>query len=269
MGYISGARLYFSNRGQTMATDFLNIILNFVLQNLEGILGLLGIGGLSTQIMSVVSFFDSNNKAVNTAPSILKLFQNVRTWTMSPETLAQIKAAVSSTEVAAVVNSIALAQEARKATYNIETSVGTIDIAYGEVTNPAILTTHNRDGNQIGILSVRTLTINNTHIVNNFTTSLKNLIDKTCTATFTGKEFGTVVVGFFLDGRQFAENTCTTTPEAIEIVSANMPDHNSDYLPGAHALEIKQGYVSGYSSGDQVSWNEALTARYTINVISA
>lgn len=103
------------------------------LQRLKAIAANLKAGNWQQAAADLIDFFDSDNDEANTAPAVLKATQNVRTYTMSEAVREKIKGLIDPTEVAAVLLTIDANEAAGHAKYDIETSVGTIRIEYGEI----------------------------------------------------------------------------------------------------------------------------------------
>jgi len=129
----------------------------------------------------------------------------------------------------------------------------------------------------ITVKTVGGLTISSANIVNvlledielydNINISQKKYIGKTINVKFIGQSTGTLVVGAYVDGTLIGKNVFNTIESTIDYASFRLPQYKESDIGismsiGKHTLEIKTGYVSGYStydgtvesSSDQVTW---------------
>lgn len=253
----------------------------------------LGIGGTSIAallgyaIIGIKKFLNVDDPSTTIAPKILQKLGGC-TYQMKEEDIAWICNQLPDfNEQKIIRNEIAANMEKDLAFFLLDTSIAQIPISQGyiDVANIVYKTTagavkadtrsRDSDGKKIGLLSLKYLSIGSVAVVDKMKSAVSQLVGKDCTAVLFGKDYGSVIVGMFFDGKQFGEQVCYTKPGTSEIFSAKMPDHNSDYPAGEHVLEIKQGYRDGWnsyngtpgSSGDQTTWKEELTVKFVIDVI--
>lgn len=262
--------------------------------------GSAGVGAIMLFLANNIKKFldvDNNNEGTKTVPFLLsfllKLFGGGVTWEMKEEDIAWICNQLPSFEERKIIrDEIAAYARTKTAYFVLTTSIGDFPISQGyiDVANIALRpgltalqeevslkpdnTSQNSEGRKIGALSVVSSVLNGRVIQSGVQLSVPEIVGKKLIVGFLGKDYGDVIMGFFFDGEMIGEGACYTKPGVLEYLSAKMPEHDSDYPPGIHLLEIKQGYRDGWlsyngtpgSSGDQNSFKEELTIRYEITI---
>lgn len=248
---------------------------------------------LSGALNTAVGLYDSVMDAINpltettVVPDAIKTGVNSAIYKTTEKERNKITEGLPVAEKLAVLNYIDNKEEHGCNYYTIETSKGVYTIENGYIddfvestistSSTSNAVSLNSDGEIVGSAVITSISSEGVTIIDGVSLNQSDFIGKNINVVFEGKQRGNVVVGAYFDGKLLGKNTFavayTNGKYDIENAVFRFPQYDSVMSVGFHTLEIKTGYVSGYSSydgkssessGDQITWTTVDT--YNINI---